>query len=66
MTIPSLKDLNLSSKELNKITKLLTKERGVTGYERMSKDKLLSSLKASESENKTRIEKSREGLEITT
>ena len=33
MTNPSLKDLNLSPKELNKITKLLAKERGIKGYE---------------------------------
>ena len=38
--------LNLSPKEL----KLIAKERGIKGYESMSKDKLLSTLKASESE----------------
>ena len=31
MTNPSLKDLNRSSKELNKITKLLAKEIGIKG-----------------------------------
>ena len=31
MTNPSSKDLNLSSKELNKITELLPKERGIKG-----------------------------------
>ena len=62
MTNPSLKDLNLSSKELNEITKILAKKRGIKGYENMPHNKLLSALKASESENKTRIEKIREGL----
>ena len=62
MTNPSLKDLNLSSEELNKTTKLLVKERGIKSYESMSEDKLISALKASESENETIIEKIREGL----
>ena len=35
MTNPSLKDLNLLSKELNKITKLLAKERGITVLKRI-------------------------------
>ena len=61
----SLKDLNLSSEELKKIAKLLTEERGIKGYESMSKNDLLSALKASESEknfDKTRTEKIREEL----
>ena len=64
MTTPSLKNLNLSPEELNKITKLLAKERGIKGYESMPEDKLLSVLKASESENKTRIEKIRKTFQI--
>ena len=32
MINPSLRDLNLSPKELNKVTKLLTKERGIKSY----------------------------------
>ena len=61
----SLKDLNLSSKELKKIARLLAKERGIKGYESMSEDKLSSAPKASESEknfDKTRIEKIRKQL----
>ena len=65
MVNPSLKDLFLLSKELKEITKLLVNEGGIKGYESMSEDKLLSALKASESENNfdnTRIEKIRERL----
>ena len=56
----SLRDLNLSPEELNKVTKLLAKERGIKGYESISENKLLSALKASES--KTKIEKIREDV----
>ena len=65
MLNPSLKDLHLSPKELKEITKLIAKKRGIKGYESMSEDKLLSALKASESENnfdKTRTERIREEL----
>ena len=51
--------LNLSTKELKAIAKI----RGIKGYESMPEDKLLTSLKASESEknfDKTRTEKIRE------
>ena len=63
MPNPSLKDLSLSTDEINKVTKLLTKERGIKDYESMSKDKLLSALKASEkNSDKTRTEKTREEI----
>ena len=65
MLNPPLKDLNLPSKELKKLAKLLAKERDIKGYESMSEDNLLSALKASESEknfDKTRIKKIREEL----
>ena len=63
MLNPSLKDLNLSSKELKQITKLLAKEGGIKGYESMPENKLLSALKESEkSFDKTKIEKIREEL----
>ena len=45
MPNPSLKDLSLSPEELNKVTKPLPKERGIKGYESISKDRLLSALK---------------------
>ena len=53
--------LNLSPKKLKAIAKI----RGIKGYESMPEDKLLSALKASESEknfDKTRIEKIREEI----
>ena len=56
---------NPSLKDLNKITKLLAKERGIRCYESMSRNKLLSALKTSESEksfDKTRIKKIKESL----
>ena len=59
MLNPSLKDLNLSFKQLKKIVRLLAKERGINAYESMSKDELLSVLKASESKNNTRTEKTK-------
>ena len=62
MLNPSLKDLNPSSEESKEIAKLIAKKRSIKGYENMSEEKLLRALKASESENKTRIEKIREGL----
>ena len=63
MLNPSLKDLNLSSKELKEITKLLAKERGIKGYESMLEKKLLSALKESAKNfDKTKIEKIREEL----
>ena len=58
----SLRDLSLSSEELKEIAKLLAQKRGIKDYESMSKDKLLSALKASQSKNKTRAEKIREEI----
>ena len=43
----SLRDLSLSSEELKEIAKLLAQKRGIKDYESVSKDKLLSALKAS-------------------
>ena len=51
----SLKDLNPSPEEFKNIAKLLAQKRGIKDYESMSNDKLLSALKGSKNENKTRI-----------
>ena len=61
MPNPSLKELNLSLIELKAIAKI----RDIKSYKSMSKDKLLSALKASESEknfDEKRTEKIREDL----
>ena len=61
----SLKDLNLSSKELKKIAKSLARKRVIKCYKSMPDYKLLFGLEASENEknsDKTRIEKIREEL----
>ena len=50
----SLKDLDSSSEELKKITKLLTEERGIKGYKSMSEDRLLSALILSKSVKKSK------------
>ena len=60
MPKPSLKDFSLLPEELNKVTKLLAKERGIKGYKRMSENNLLSVLRESQSKNKTKIEKIKE------
>ena len=57
-----LKDLSLSPEESKEIVQLPAKKRGIKDYENMSNDKLLSARKASENENKTRIEKIREEI----
>ena len=44
MLNPSLKDLDLSSKELKEITKLLARKKGIQGYRSMPEDRLLSAL----------------------
>ena len=58
----TLKDLILSPEELKDIAELLTQKRGIKDYENMSNDLFLDALKASESNNKTRIEKIREEI----
>ena len=60
MPNPSLKELSLSPEELNKVSKLLAKEKGMEDYECMFENNLLSALKASESKTKTRTENIRE------
>ena len=65
MPNPSLKDLSLPPDELDKVTTLRAKKRGIKDYESISKDKLLSALKALENEknpSKTRTEKIREEI----
>ena len=67
MESPPLRDLNLSSEELQEIAKLLARKRGIKGYENMPEDRLLSALitskpvKKGEKQNysKARIEKIR-------
>ena len=49
MINPSLQDLNLSSKELKEIAKLLPRKRGIKGYKSMPEDRLLSALFSSKS-----------------
>ena len=56
MRILSLRDLSLSSEELKEIAKLIAQKRGIKDYESMSKDKLLSAVRASESTEKIREE----------
>ena len=42
MLNPKLKDLDVSSEELNEIAKLLARKRVIKGYESMPEDRLLS------------------------
>ena len=58
----SLQNLNISSEESKGIAELLARKRGIKDYESMSKDKLLSALKASERKSETRTEKIREQI----
>ena len=55
----SLKDLDPSSEELKKITKLLTEERGIKGYKSMTEDRLLSAFISSKSVKKSKKPKSK-------
>ena len=57
-----LKGIILSPGELKDIAKLLAQKRGIKDYEDMSNDKLLSALKTSKNENKTRIYKIRQEI----
>ena len=50
---PSLKDLDLSSKELKEIAKLLARKRGIKGYRSMPEEKLLSVLISSKPAKKS-------------
>ena len=58
----SLEDLSLSPEESKEIAQLVAQKRGIKDYKKMSNDKLLVALKASEGKNKTRIEKIREEI----
>ena len=55
MPNPSLRDLNPLSEEIKKIAKLLGKERGIKGYESMSKYELLNVLISSKPVKKAKI-----------
>ena len=58
----SLEDLSLSPEESKEIAELVAQKRGIKDYKKMSNDKLLVALKASEGKKKTRIEKIREEI----
>ena len=45
MINPSLQDLNLSSKELKEIAKLLPRKRGIKGYKSMPEEKPVARIK---------------------
>ena len=58
----SLEDLSLSPEESKEIAELVAQKRVIKDYKKMSNDKLLVALKASEGKNKTSIEKIREEI----
>ena len=57
MINPSLGDIDLSSKKLKKIAKLLAEERGIKDYKSMSEDELLSAFISSKSVKKVKSQK---------
>ena len=58
----TLKDLNISSKELRHITKYLAKKRNIADYKSKSNDELLRFIKNKDNKQQKRIDVIREEL----